>query len=115
MRLYLDDLRVTPWSFDIRTYTYADTIAQLETGRITHISLDHDLNCEGELEILHTGTGYDVACWIEENAHNGTLPRLTWEVHSMNPTGAQRIRQAMLSADRYWTLHEEEDATPGPM
>lgn len=102
MRIYLDDLRVTPEGFDVRTYTYAETIEALQTGLVTHISLDHDLDCEGELELAHTGTGYDVACWIEAHAADGTLPRLTWYVHSMNPSGAQRIRQAMMSADRFW-------------
>ena len=102
MRLYLDDLRVTPEGFDLRTYTAEETIAWLKTGKISFISLDHDLNAEGYLDISKTGTGYDVACWIEEAAAMGNLPRLGWAVHSMNPSGAIRIRQAMISADRYW-------------
>lgn len=111
MRLYLDDVRQTGartsegvgvhWE---RTFNYHDTIARLALGDITHISLDHDLDADGELEIAHTGTGYDVACWIEAQAAAGTLPRMTWEIHSMNPAGALRIRQAMQSAERFWGL-----------
>lgn len=107
-RLYVDDVRRTgdrtstpdgPWE---RTYGYLDTIQRLLRGDITHISLDHDLDAEGELR--NELTGYDIACWIEEQAATGRrLGRMTWEVHSMNPSGASRIRQAMQSADRYWS------------
>lgn len=102
MKLYLDDIRATPDHFDIRAYTATEAISLLKEGKITFISLDHDLDCEGELDILDTGTGYDVACWIEKAAAEGTLPRIGWAVHSMNPSGAMRIRQAMLSAERFW-------------
>lgn len=111
MRLYLDDLRVTGartregtgvhWE---RTYNYFDTIERLSQGDITHISLDHDLNADEYLDIAQTGTGYDVACWIEAQAAACRLAPLTWEVHSMNPIGAARIRQAMESAERFWSL-----------
>lgn len=103
MRVYLDDLRVTPHDFDVRVCTFAQAIEVLRTGRVTHISLDHDLDAEGELELASVGTGYDVARWIEERAYHGTLPRLTWAVHSMNGSGAARIRAAMESADRFWS------------
>lgn len=102
MRLYLDDIRATPHDFDIRTYTAPETIEFLKGGRVTHISLDHDLDGEGNLDPSETGTGYDVAKWIEQAAHDGTLPRLTWAVHSMNASGAARIKAAMQSADRQW-------------
>lgn len=103
MRVYLDDLRPTPYGFDVRVHSYAETVAILSTGQVTHISLDHDLDAEGELEMSAVGTGYDVARWIEEHAFEGSLPRLTWAVHSMNPSGAARIRAAMESADRIWS------------
>ena len=102
MRLYLDDLRVTPEGFDLRAYTAEEAISMLQWGNITFISLDHDLNVEGMKDIAETGTGYDVACWIERAAAEGRLNRIGWAVHSMNPSGALRIRQAMISADRYW-------------
>jgi hypothetical protein len=106
MRLYVDDVRRTgdrtsaPHEYWERTYGYADTIARLEAGGITHISLDHDLDGDGELS--EELTGYDIATWIEASAHAGTLAPMTWEVHSMNPSGASRIRAAMSSATRIW-------------
>jgi hypothetical protein len=99
MRLYLDDLRVTPRDFDIRAYTAAEAIALLEGGAVTYISFDHDL---GEPEC---GTGYDVAKWIEEQAHTNVNFRMPdWCVHSGNPVGAGNIQRAMLSADRAYRM-----------
>ena len=60
------------------------------------ISFDHDLG-SGK-------TGYDVACYIELQAERGVLPHMTWVVHSANPVGAEKIRRAMESAERYWAL-----------
>jgi hypothetical protein len=107
MKLYLDDIRVTPDNFDLRAYTAKEAIAMLKRGNVTFISLDHDLNVEGMLDIAETGTGYDVATWIEGAAADGSLKRIGWAVHSMNPSGALRIRQAMLSAEKFWTEREQ--------
>ena len=95
MRLYLDDLRVTPRDFDLRAYTAAEAIDMLKTGNITFISFDHDLGAP------ECGTGYDVARWIEEQVY--TNPDFTvpdWSVHSANPVGAGNIHRAMLTAVR---------------
>lgn len=103
--LYLDDERATPPGFEVRTYTAPETIERLKVGDITGCSLDHDL---GEY-LNDVGDGYDVACWIEEQAANGSLSRITCVVHSANPSGASRMRAAILSAERYWTAREQEE------
>jgi hypothetical protein len=93
MKLYLDDIRVTPQGYDLRAYTAAEAIDMLKTGTVTFISFDHDLGPE------RAGTGYDVAKWIEEQVHTNpdfTMP--SWDVHSGNPVGARNINMAMLSA-----------------
>ena len=95
MRVWLDDERPMPPGFDVHVKTVKEAIRVLGTKKVKHISLDHDL---GGL-----ATGYDVALWIEEKAFTMSIPRLTWEVHSMNPAGAMRIRMAMESADRQWS------------
>ena len=102
MRLYLDDLRATPDGFDLRAYTAPEAIAMLQRGNITFISLDYDLNGEGYLDVNETGTGYDVAQWIERAASEGRMNRIGWAVHSANAGGALQIRQAMMSADKHW-------------
>ena len=58
--MYLDDERTEPDGW-VRVKTPAQTIALLETGEVSHLSLDHDL---GDDEGI--GTGYDVVLWMEE-------------------------------------------------
>lgn len=105
--LYMDDERVTPAGFEVRTYTAPETIERLKVGDITGCSLDHDL---GEY-LSDAGDGYDVACWIEEQAANGSLGRITCMVHSANPSGASKMRAAILSAERFWTARENDSAS----
>ena len=90
MKLYLDDERPTPEGWE-RAYTAPEAIELLKTGKITHLSLDHDLGPE------EAGTGYDVCLWIEEKiidtAFDFTPPAIT--IHSANPVGRQRMESAI--------------------
>lgn len=95
VRLWLDDLRPAPHGWT-HARTAPEAIALLAAGGVEEVSLDHDL---GPPE---AGTGYDVAAWIEARAAEGTLPRVSWRVHSANPVGVQRIRAALESAERWW-------------
>ena len=65
--VYLDDCRETPDGFDIRTYTYEDTIQVLEKmeGHIGVLSLDNDLGTEKE--------GRHVMLWMEEKFYTDNL------------------------------------------
>lgn len=84
--VYLDDCRVTPDGFDIRTYTYEDTIQVLKKmeGHIGVLSLDNDLGTKKE--------GRNVMLWIEEQfyLHNYTLPKKI-VVHSMNSVARKEM------------------------
>ncbi len=95
MKVWLDDFRTEPDGW-MRARTAWEAIALLETGTVEHISLDHDLGPE------EAGTGYDVALWMEKEASKGTLPPLTWDLHTANPVGADNMRQALRSAERFW-------------
>lgn len=101
MHLWLDDCRPIPADFDIWAKTAQEAIARLAGGTVELISLDHDL---GDEDLV--GSGYVVACWIEEAAAAGRLKRLAWRIHSANPVGRQRMEAALRSADRQWDLHE---------
>lgn len=101
MRLYLDDLRDMPPSFDHCARTASEALALLRTGRVSFLSFDHDLGTEE--------TGYTVASWIERAAFDGTLARLGWAVHSANPVGRANIEIAMRNAERFW---DQRDARP---
>ncbi len=102
IRVWLDDKRPMPKGFDVFAMTAPEAIRYLETEEVSIVSLDHDLGAEN-------GTGYDVATYIEKRAHNRTLPRLEWHVHSANPVGAARMRAALESADRFWDAWEDEE------
>lgn len=95
MKVFLDDLRPLPDGFDVLVRTPDACEILLRTGKVTSISLDHDLGEDCK-------SGYDIACLIENGAVDGWLPRLQWDVHSANPIGAKRIRAALKSADAYW-------------
>ncbi len=87
--------------------TVQEAVKLLETGLVTHVSLDHDLGT------LHTG--YDLACWIERKAHAGELPRLNWRLHTSNPAGEEKMRQALLAADKSWTAHDTKKKEEVPL
>lgn len=108
MKVWLDDER-DPKDLYIQSHFGSDgdevwaktadvAIAHLATGRVTSISLDHDLGM--------SKTGMDVAKYIEEQAFLGNLPRLVWNVHSLNPVGRQNIIRAMMKAEEYWRNHD---------
>lgn len=82
--------------------TAAVAISYLNQGRVTFVSLDHDLGPPS------AGTGMDVAKWIEEQAYHGTLPRLTWAVHSKNAVGAKNMTRALVKADEFWDAAAQE-------
>lgn len=81
---------------EIWVKTAPTAIYYLKQGCITSISLDHDLGPP------NAGTGMDVANWIEEQAFHGTLPKLTWSIHSKNPVGSKNMYKAMSKADEFW-------------
>lgn len=93
MRVYLDDERQTPPGW-VRTYWPQETIALLERGEVTELSLDHDLGDDAR------GTGYDVLVWIERAvAERGFVPP-RMAVHSANPAARQRMAAAIEAIER---------------
>jgi hypothetical protein len=100
LRLWLDDGRPRPADWDVMVLTAPEAMARLASGVVSAISLDHDL---GPAE---AGTGYDGACGIEEAAHEGVIPRLDWRLHTDNPVGRERMRAALVNADRFWERRE---------
>ena len=105
MKLWLDDERDPKKPFiqsefgaegdEIWVKTAYQAICYLKQGNVESISLDHDL---GE----SAGTGMDVAKWIEEQAFHGTIPRITWMIHSKNTVGVKNMTKALIKADEFW-------------
>lgn len=114
LKLWLDDIRdpartYSPWAerralWSAKDVVWAKTaseaIALLAAGGVTRVSLDHDLG----VPLDEVGTGYEVACWIEEHAMKGTLASLEWAIHSANPVGVQKMTTALMNADKFWEL-----------
>ena len=96
MRVWLDDERIMPKEFDVHAKTAEEAINLLCTGKVTEISLDHDL---GE---SCNGTGYDVAKWIEHAAVDGRMGKIAWDIHSQNPVGRRNMQAALNSAEKFW-------------
>ena len=80
--LWLDDIRPMPAHYTHWAKTARQAIEILQTGEVIECSLDHDLGNQVE-------TGYDVAKYIEEQAHNKTLPRIRCKIHSQNPAAQE--------------------------
>jgi hypothetical protein len=85
MKIYLDDERPCPAGWTPARWP-DEVIALLQTGGVTHVSLDHDLGDKesAEAEGRKERTGYDVILWIEEQValHGFSPPELA--VHSAN-------------------------------
>lgn len=92
MRVWLDDERPAPEGWTACRWP-ADAIALLETGQVTHLSLDHDLGEDSSY--ANPRTGMDVVRWLEEAVvvRGFKLPRCA--VHSMNPVAGPLMRQIL--------------------
>jgi hypothetical protein len=84
VKVYLDDERSTPAGW-VRVYWPSEAIELLKSGKVTEISLDHDLGDD------ERGTGYDVVLWIEEQVvlHGFVPPKIS--VHSANVSARAKM------------------------
>ena len=96
MKVYLDDERLAPDGWQ-QTRWPEEAIRFLETGTVTHISLDHDLGDDKH------GTGYDVILWIEEAvATRGFVPpEIT--IHSANTSARLKMELGVRNIKRLFT------------
>jgi len=92
MKVYLDDLRESPIGWTL-TRTVCETLDLLKTGKVTELSLDHDLGYEK--------TGYDVLLWIEEEVYFNKMfkaPKI--KIHSANESARRKMELAIQSIVR---------------
>jgi hypothetical protein len=69
-------------------------IAHLKEGGWNFLFLDHDLGGEILVE-SGPGTGYEVACWLEEN--QDMTPEVVI-IHSLNSNGVDKMKMAVKEA-----------------
>lgn len=99
MKVSLDAERRAPEGW--RQVRWPDeAIALLKTGRVTYLSLDHDLGDDAR------GTGYDVITWVEEAvATRGFRPPLI-RVHSANSSARAKMEAGVRSIERFARDHD---------
>lgn len=118
-RLWLDDVRPAPVGWT-RATTVAEAVYAMERFKVVEASLDHDLGaCKhclakgGEaaatLHCPHVPDGYAFVQWMAEH---GRWPAAKPRVHSLNPSGAAAMRQAI---DRHWHPPLPGVAAPCPL
>lgn len=106
VNIYLDDERVTPEGFDVRTYTKQQTIQQLikNEGNVNILSLDHDLGDENNV-----GNGYLVLLWLEQHvAVCGMVPPKDIRVHSANAGARGKMEAAIAQIYKIYQQLEKE-------
>ena len=92
MRVWLDDEREMPvGEYDVHVKTAHEAIQLLMTGKVTLISLDHDLGTGYE-------TGQTVADYIERAVYEGQIPLPKCRIHSQNPVGRDNMKRALAKA-----------------
>lgn len=97
MKIYLDDIRFPAHGEGvtiIRNYNdFAFTWIHNKQN-ITSISFDHDLGT--------ARSGYDAICMVEYDYHMGIVSHdIELNCHSANTSGADRIRQAIDSINKF--------------
>ncbi len=106
MKVFLDDERETPEGW-LRVYWPDEAIALLETGKVTAVSLDHDLGDDDR------GTGYDVLLWIEDAVATRGFTPPEIRIHSANSSARAKMEMAVQSIKRL-SSKGEDGARGGP-
>ena len=94
MRVFLDDERRAPSGWILVRWP-EDAIRLLKTGRVTDISLDHDLGDDEH------GTGNDVVLWIEEQVFTKGFKAPKMKVHSANSSARKKMEMGIKSIQRF--------------
>jgi len=94
-KVFLDDERIPPSGWTL-VKTPKEAIDLLKTGKVTELSLDHDLGDDKNI-----GTGYDVLLWLEEQVYlHGFKPPEIIKVHSANLSARQKMELAIKSIEK---------------
>lgn len=106
MKVYLDDERPAPVGWHLVTTADA-CIELLKSGKVTSLSLDHDLAPEHYASSGYTGpssepTGLAVVDWMAEH---GVWPEHII-VHTMNPAGRENMLRTIRRHAPETTRHE---------
>jgi hypothetical protein len=101
MKVFLDDERIPSKGWVLVRWP-EEAIDLLKTGKVSEISLDHDLGDDEH------GTGNDVILWIEEQvATNSSYnpPKIT--VHSANASARKKMEAGIKSIIRFNEMNKK--------
>lgn len=98
VKVWLDDIRSAPFGW-WRAKGIRDVMLWLETGNVTHLSLDHDLGLDpmrfyeytlsdGSNEDDYEITAYPLVLWMAEH---DIWPSEYIDIHSDNPVGCENM------------------------
>lgn len=102
MKLWLDDVRnpkhYDDWEDAVWVTTPEEAIDYLDTGRVTHLSLDNDLGLDYGVD-GPPRDGYSVAKWLEQRVADDDLfmPPDVLEAHTANSVARQKMLAAFRS------------------
>ncbi|MDH4281468.1 MAG: hypothetical protein OEV36_02330 [Myxococcales bacterium] len=109
VRVWLDDVRDAPPGW-VRAFTPEEVIGLLRLGKVTELSLDHDLGLD---DGVSERTGYDVVLWLEAEVGSGRwtgpLPAIT--IHTGNPVGRARMVRVIRTIHRLHAMGYGRRAT----
>ena len=95
MKVYLDDIRI-PTKDWILVKWPDEAIKLLKTGKVTEISLDHDLGNDRK------GTGNDVILWIEEKVINSSFIPPKIHIHTANSSARSKMEKGVKSILKHY-------------
>ena len=100
MKVFLDDERNPPKDWVLVRWP-EEAIDLLRTGKVSEISLDHDLGDDEH------GTGNDVILWIEEQVVTNRFnpPEIT--VHSANASARKKMEAGIKSIIRFNEMNKK--------
>lgn len=102
-------MRPPPVGFTHHARNYDEAIALLSAETFEVVSFDHDLaedHYHGDYSRHRTGA--DIARWVADRAAAYQLDRFRWRIHSLNEAGRVTIREALETADQFWSLAAQE-------
>jgi hypothetical protein len=88
MKVFLDDVRAAPAEWILVKWPN-EAIRLLKSGKVSEISLDHDLGDD------ERGTGYDVLLWIEEQVITKGFKPPIMSIHTANISARQKMEAAV--------------------
>ena len=106
MKVFLDDERNPPDGWILVRWPQ-DAIDLLRAGKVTEISLDHDLGDDDH------GTGNDVILWIEEQVAVNDFDPPKISVHSANPSARKKMEAGInaIKSLKQISKYKENDST----